>query len=446
MSVKRLLTDETGKEIASSLNKLVATTSKVHNGHTISLLDANNEPMYVFSSVAGGILFDVSPYPTKEDTYESVSTYIANKTYYYLSNEEYVEDTNVVDSASFTSELALHGTLYIKNVYSFKGWCSDLSDEDSRISFPMYQLTEDLVLYPYFTTGESCYIGQLGSSNTTNVTFSKSTGFPTEQQAYEEVVIDGNVFAKFNTWYKKAIYNGDELIGFEISDTKESDNFVPYDCFLDEEGNVLPYILIGKYCLSSTTVANSVDATRATMTIGTGRALCRALGTGYQQMDGAIFNFWRDLALAISQIVNFNSGEGVASYLGLARMTEGGWWLDGITHIDSTYLYSYKPSKYIDSPTANTDGYNALSYAMPTSSNYITKLGYDSNHPTINMPSAVGGSASTYYCDYLYYASGNRPCSCNVGNAYAGSGLFYLDGSDGWSSAYGVRLCYKPIA
>ena len=79
--------------------------------------------------------------------------------------------------------------------------------------------------------------------------------------------------------------------------------------------------------MSSTTEANSVDASRANMTIGAGRSLARAKGTGYQIMDAAMQIFWRDLACACFGAINFNSGAGVASYLGLKRMTDGGWWI-----------------------------------------------------------------------------------------------------------------------
>lgn len=302
-------------------------------------------------------------------------------------------------------------------------------------------------LYYAAVFGYSCLITNLGASNPNDVVFTKTVNFPSENQLWEEVDIKGNKFAKFLPHYKKAIYNGNELIGFEIASYKKDNDFHIYDCFLDESGRTLPYILIGRYCSSNTSVINSVDNTRATMTIGTGRNLARALGNGYQIMDASMQIFWRDLALACSEKVDFNSGQGAASYLGLARMTEGGWWIDGLTHIDNTYLYCSKPSKYVDSPTTSTDGYSAISgYTMPTSNNWITKLGYDSNHPTINMPSAnSGGSQSTYYCDYIWYNSGNRPCDVVVGSAAAGLGLFSLHGNDVWSVALGVRLCYKPI-
>ena len=296
-----------------------------------------------------------------------------------------------------------------------------------------------------------CVVANLGSKNPSAVTFTKTSNFPTEAQAWEEVVIGNDHFAKFKIHYRKSIFNGNELTGFEISDIKEDDSFVPYDCFLDEQGRELEYILIGRYCSSSTSEANSVDAEQASMTIGTGRSLCRAKGTGYQQMDAAMYNFWRDLALAVSEKVDFNDGTGVDSYLGLARMNTSGylsWWIDGLSHVYSVYLYSNKPSKYIDKPTESTDGYSTLSYAMPTANGCITKLGYDANHPTINYPSANNGSTSTfntYYCDGSYYGTGERPCCVvTVGYTSANVGLFNLNGNFTSANATGVRLCYKP--
>lgn len=295
-----------------------------------------------------------------------------------------------------------------------------------------------------------CEISGLGNSSTSAVIFSKNTSFPTHTQAWEEVTIGDDKFAKFTTWYYKKFKTSDGLVKTIMSQKKEDEGFEPYSCFLDENGNVLPYILIGRYCLSSTSVANSVDASRATMAPAVGRALCQAKGTGWQMMDIAMQMFWRDLALACSEKVNFNNGEGVASYLGLARMTDGGWWIDGCFHIDNTLYVSNKPSKYAGSndanPTSSQDGYEALSYKIPTSEGWITKLGVDGQHGDINVPMAVGGSQTTYYCDYYYYASGNRPCVVYVGSANAIYGLFYFNALNDWSYANGVRLCYKPIS
>lgn len=37
------------------------------------------------------------------------------------------------------------------------------------------------------------------------------------------------------------------------------------------------------------------------------------------------------------------------------------------------------------------------------------------------------------------------PCNCNVGNVNANNGLFYLNGNNGWSNAYGVRTISRKI-
>lgn len=443
-TTKRLLTDETGQAIADELKRVVAVSSKVSGGHTISLLGTDRTPMYIFACVPNGVLFDVSPYPTKPTEYQEATQYVSGKSYYYLDNGTYVEDTNVVDSSSFESEQTLHTKLYIRVVYTFRGWATNPLDEETIAKFPMFMPTEDTELFPIFTTRDSCYITNLGSENLANVQFSKSANFVNENNAWEEIDINGNKFAKFPTYYRKTLKDSNgNLIGFEISNAKENDDFEPYSCFLDENGNVLPYILIGRYQLTSTSQASSVDGTRATMTIGTGRQLCAALGAGYQQMDASMFCFWRDLALAISQRVDFNSGQGVSEYLGL-KMLNSGFWLDGIAHNSEHIYFSNKPSKYIDQPTASSDGYSELGYTLATSSNYIKQLGVDDNHKDINFPKEVGGTASTYYCDYLYYSSGNRPLYCSVGGTNAYYGLFYAHAYSVWSSAYGVRLCFKP--
>ena len=303
---------------------------------------------------------------------------------------------------------------------------------------------------PITTPAPYCAIENLGSQSPSSVSFSKNTLFPTEAQAWEEITIDSDKFAKFTTWYYKKYKDGNGLVKTIMSQKREDSGFQPYSCFLDENGDVLPYILIGRYCLSSTSEANSVDAARATMAPAVGRALCQAKGTGYQMMDIAMQMFWRDLALAVSEKVNFNNGEGVASYLGLARMTDGGWWIDGCFHIDTALYVSNQPSKYAGSndsnPSATQDGYEKISYALPsTNDSWITALGVDPQHGDINVPIAVGGSQTTYYCDKYYYASGNRPCLVLVGYATADTGLFYFHGYNAWSTAYGVRLCYKPI-
>ena len=148
--------------------------------------------------------------------------------------------------------------------------------------------------------------------------------------------------------------------------------------------------------------------------------------------------------------VDTNSGSGITTdalglYWGNDRQ-----WIDGFCHIDSSWVYSNSPSKYIDSPTALSEGYASISgYTAPTTNDAeIKKLGYDSAQPFFNYPSEVisNSSFNTYYCDGYYYSSGNHPVGAAVGGTFAASGAFFCRGYDGWSGASGVRLCYRPTA
>lgn len=133
------------------------------------------------------------------------------------------------------------------------------------------------------------------------------------------------------------------------------------------------------------------------------------------------------------------------------RGVEGLWgnkheWIDGINCIDSKYYVCNDPSKYADNTTSN---YTALSLTCPTSGEgYIQTEGCDSNNPYAILPTAVGGSSSTYYCDYLYTTTGNRAYAHGgFYNAESSAGLFCADCryfSFSSDSTVGSRLLYIP--
>ena len=118
--------------------------------------------------------------------------------------------------------------------------------------------------------------------------------------------------------------------------------------------------------------------------------------------------------------------------------------IDGIYFSSSSIYISYVPSQYTDS----TSGKVRLSYSRPTSSNYISKLGYDVSNPFINYPVENNGSSTTYYTDYNYYDSSGTVLSQGPYSFYAEDGLFSCYGSYGssrsaWDS--GARLCRRPL-
>lgn len=299
-------------------------------------------------------------------------------------------------------------------------------------------------------------VSGLGSENPSapDVVFTEE-GAPFDWNFTTET-INGNVFIKIPTMYRKintidSSGSVPQITSFSLSNQKVDNDYQPYPCFLDSDGTtVLDYVLIGKYCSSSTSVMNSVNATPATQTLAAGRTNARALGTGYQLYDWQIQKLFVDLALLKSKKVNFQDGsETISEYLGIAHMDQSVW-IDGIYHNDTVLYAAFNPSNYVSSPSLHPPvGYSALSYGVPTDGGYELKaLGYDSNNPFVNYPSAVIINIyyNTYYCDGYTYSSGNRPTRSRVGEANASDGLWYYTGADQWSSTRGARLCFKPIS
>ena len=340
-----------------------------------------------------------------------------------------------------------------KSGYVFKGW--GLTDSaTSYVSFPYTPSASQLNLYAVYMAASKCICEGLGSSSPSSVVFTKDTTFTLAGLGIEEVVIDGNTFIKIPTMYKKFdTVVSNQLTKFTISNAQIDSSYQPYPCFIDENNNLLEYILIGKYWISSSSVANSVNATASSMTIGTGRTLCQAkTDANYQGLlyDWQIHQLWRDLIICFKQTVNTNSGSGIGTDgiddLGI-KWGSDYCWVDGLTNNNGALAVSYKPSAYVDNATSSTTNYVAVGYTMPTGSGNITKLGYDSNHPFVNMPSSASGSSyTTYYCDQFYGNSNNRPFSATVGSANAYYGAFLSRFSDDWSRTYACRLCLKPIA
>ena len=285
----------------------------------------------------------------------------------------------------------------------------------------------------------------LGNSDPTTVSF--TTEGETFNWNFDEVTVNGNIFIKIPTVYRKILAtSNNQITSCALSDVEADSGYKPYPCFVNGS-SVLPYVLIGKYCSSSTTTMNSVNATQATQTLENGRTNARALGTGYQLYDWQFQKLFVDLALCHKQNVNFNSGTTINEYLGVAHLANS-IWVDGIYHNNTTWYASDDPSKYVSNPSSHPPtGYYSLSYSCPTSNYEVQTLGYDTNHPFVNYPSSVINNTSynTYYCDRHYYSTGSHPVYSYVGYANALNGLWYCGASGSWAYTVGVRLCYKPL-
>ena len=297
-------------------------------------------------------------------------------------------------------------------------------------------------------------VSNLGAQDPNTVVF--NTPADSVPKPWSEVEFNGDVFIKFPKMYKKIVTVTDnQITAFEIANKKIDNDYKLYPCFIDENGNELDYILVGKYETKSDTTCNSVETGSVVpQTISNGREKAKSRGTGYQIMDWRIQRLWQDLVICVAKKIKINNGHPSGLPIdAIGIHWDGNQWIDGFCCNNATWLYSNTPSKYVNAPTANTESYSEISgyAASAPRGKSIKKLGYDSTQPFFNYPSeAITGSTfTTYYCDAFsrYYTTENNPISTNVGNASDGVGAFRCDGYFGWTSTSPtVRLCYRPIS
>ena len=282
----------------------------------------------------------------------------------------------------------------------------------------------------------TCTVSGLGSSSPSSVTFTNNT---ITNWTPEVVTKDNRSFVKFPTFYRKVnAVSSSQITSFSIANYKVDNDYQPYSCFVKEDGEtVMDYVLV------------AVDFFSTSSTIADGRTTAQSYGTGYQLYDWQIHKLFQDLAICKLGTIDTNNGSGIASLLGI-NWGSTSTWIDGICSNASNdyWTFSYKPSKYVDSPTTSTDGYQVVNYERPTSNGDIQKLGYDTSNPFVNYTSAVVSNSSynTYYCDSYGYASGSHPVICGIGNTQVHRGVFHCDMSYNWSGSNGARLCYRPIS
>ncbi len=289
----------------------------------------------------------------------------------------------------------------------------------------------------------------LGNSSPTSQTYSVDSGFPT---SFEEVTKDGDIFIKIPTMYRKVnTVSSNQITSFTISNAKEDDSYYPYPCFVRPDGSVMDYILIGKYMISSSSTANSVNASNVTLTPAQGIALCKNKGAGYYPYDVWTQKLFQDLELAIGKKVNYQDGSAkiTVSKIGLNHLDKGHWVL-GVIGSSGSWYACYDPDKYQALGATNSpipQDYVQIGYVQPTTNNVeIQKLGYDESNPFFNYPTAtVSNGYDTYYCDQYAYRSGNRPVFAWVGSSLAYNGLWRCGSINEWSSTSAVRLCFRPL-
>ena len=133
----------------------------------------------------------------------------------------------------------------------------------------------------------------------------------------------------------------------------------------------------------------------------------------------------------------------VPSYRGVENPFGHVWkWTDGILVNDHNMMVCDNPANYASSVTANYYKRGTT----PSSDGYVTQIMLG-EHGDI-MPLAVGGSSSTYFCDYHYQATGLRGVRFGgfaYNDAYAGFVCANATYAPSYTDAYiGSRLCFIP--
>lgn len=110
--------------------------------------------------------------------------------------------------------------------------------------------------------------------------------------------------------------------------------------------------------------------------------------------------------------------------------------VDGINIKDCQAYICYDPAQYVSDKFE--EPYEKLGYVNSTAEGWTKTLGFDINHPLIQLPTEIGAGSGTGTTDYYWCsATGNRVARVG-GNSYSGAsdGLWYWYLSGASSSAY----------
>ena len=129
------------------------------------------------------------------------------------------------------------------------------------------------------------------------------------------------------------------------------------------------------------------------------------------------------------------------SYRGIENWYGNCWnWIDGYNINNNQAYVSNTRANFADDTATN---YNAIGSAMVATDGYVTNC---QNEPFAFLPSAVGGSSSTYWADYYYQNSGWRVAFFGGNAAFgadAGGFCWYLDYDSSLLGRFiGARLAF----
>lgn len=317
---------------------------------------------------------------------------------------------------------------------------------------------------------------------------------------YTEDGSNGQVMVKIPKFYYKVTPDSDGGLDgvnirkctWEISDTAD-DGFTLHPAFHDASGNEIDYFLYGafdgvgqrdstygtSYNTSTdklSSVAGSSMLPSNNFTRATARTMATNRGTGWYSV-GVKQTMAVQMLMAVEY--GFNSqigiGQGVvsasaATYAGQTtgnvtsgtqdnkttpvnwRGIENFWgniwdWIDGL-NVNERVPYFCNSYTFVDNTST---GYTQISFSLPSSNNFISALGYDSNNDWIMLPSeASGASATSAIGDYVYSDSGWRVAPLGGrwnDKSHAGAFCWGCSNqSSGAGTSIGARVMFIPTA
>lgn len=325
-------------------------------------------------------------------------------------------------------------------------------------------------------------VANVGQSLTDNPRNDFDNVFPFNQIVEETIL--GRVMIRIPKFYVRREHYEENIRMYrwwEISQYKYDKSYVPHEKFLkgnvaytgsNPESDYNDYVWVAKYETSSNNQSVSGANVQVSQTRSVMRNNARAIGEGWSIMDIATWSglwllFHVVFANRNSQAImkgNYSNAvkptgltDGKAascvqidntamSFYGIENLYCNVYkWIDGI-NVNGTQAYvATRISDFADNVTAN---YRQVGYVNGATNGFITKLGYDANNKFAEFPTAVGGSSTTYYCDYYYQSAGWRVV--RVGGDWNNNDSFGVsfwganDTSSYTTPSIGSRLTYRP--
>ncbi|MEG0266503.1 MAG: hypothetical protein RR659_02525, partial [Bacilli bacterium] len=288
----------------------------------------------------------------------------------------------------------------------------------------------------------------------------------------------GNQFVTIPKFYIKKTVTGD-VWEWRISKVKKDNDYYLPACFYDEvNSKELPYILVGKYDASETggkLESKTGVKPLASQTINTFRNYAKANNvndvTGYQLLDihaldaiqvlfyiefatlnsqskmqgyanantESIINGTTNAVNASSGSINdLKNGKNAMKYRGIENIYGNIWqFVDGvnINNVNATTAHFYVNR---DATTYASDiingKYTQVGYNKLNTNGWVTKMGYDSANPFIQMPQLLNGNATTKYGDQYWMDTNVTKRVVITGGGWdnadtCGLSTFFLDSS-----------------